>query len=144
MPTYFAQRAILGEVRRFAAQFARASVRVDALAVVLRTRAREMAASQTHEARRKGQGVVRLHRFATPREVVFLRAAPVADANRSRSSPDFRFNAVAAVLGPCDGRTVLGRVSDLATCEARRVRVSFRYAFQPSRLGRCGSVRKSC
>ena len=142
-------------MRRFATQFARASVRVDALAVVLRTRAREVAASQTHEARREGQGVIKtrlLHRLlGTPREVVFSRAAPVADANHSGGgggSPGFRFTAVVVavtvVLGPCDGRTVLGRVSDLAACEARRVRVSFRYALQPPRVGRCGTVRSGC
>jgi hypothetical protein len=43
--TYFAQRAVPGEVRRFSAQFARASVGVHALAVVSRTRAREVAAA---------------------------------------------------------------------------------------------------
>ena len=119
-------------MRRLATQFARASIRVDALAVILRTRAREMAPSRAHEARREGQGVVRpTRRLATPREVVFSRAAPVADANHGGGSrPGFRCAAlVAVVLGARDGRTVLGRVSDLATCEARRVRVSFRYAF---------------
>jgi len=135
-------------VRRFTAQFARASVRVDALAIILRTRAREMAASRTHEARREGQGVVRLHRLlATLREVVFSRAAPVADADHGGGSRlGFRFTTVAVVVivGPCDGRTVLGRVSDLATCEARRVRMSFRYALQPPHVGRCGSILNGC
>lgn len=104
-----------------------------------------MAASRTHETRREGQGVVRLVRLlATPREGVFSRAATIADADHGGTRPGFRFTSVAVVLGPCDGRAVPGRVPDLATCEARRVRVSFRYAFQPPRFGRCGSIRNGC
>jgi hypothetical protein len=83
-------------MRRFAAQFARASVWVHALAVVPRARAREVATPRAHEARREGQSVVRRRRLATPGQVVLSRAAPVAYADDCRL--DFRVRHTAVLV----------------------------------------------
>jgi hypothetical protein len=99
--TCFAQRAVPGEVRRLPAQFARASIRVHALAAVLWTRARKVPATRTHEASREGQRIVWVCRLATPREVMVSRAAPVADADDDLdggTTPRFRFVVVVVVV----------------------------------------------
>ena len=87
MRTYFSEGAVPGEMGRLSAQFTRPSIRVHPLAIVLRTRTREMAATRTYEARSERQRVVWVFRLATPRKVVFLRAASIADADSGGTSP---------------------------------------------------------